>query len=1275
MHVTVEQGNLFMRFTHNGPNIPDQLLEKRDQGRVVFLCGAGVSINAGMPTFYDLTKHVIDYYDPAKGSAIDLEFGPWIEDRKNNQNRPKTALDQIFHLLNQEYGRENVNSQVARRLSKEAAPEVSKEHSIIARISTNEGGLPQIVTTNFDRLFETAVEFNESDIYEPPKFPHIDLGLPITGITYLHGRIKSPEVTHHPYVLSSADFGRAYLSEAWATNFIRSLLERYTVVLVGYQAEDPPVKYLLQGLNHDGQSDRSNLYAFDRGDSESIEAKWRDRGVTAIACESHESLWETLEAWAVRADNLRQWRNSVIDLALKGPSALEPHERGQVVHLVKSIPGARLFANADPSPSPEWLCVFDARCRLADPSKNYLAEGEIESFDSLEEYGLDDDPERPFETHLFPNNILEWQYGDENPTDFHKLADLQYGNYMPIPRRLGHLTDWIIKHLNNPITVWWAAKKEGLHPEIFRGIEWMITRSIPFENTTLKIWDLILKYQLDYKRNTRSSKWSDVKIRIQREGWTPGVLRALKSVVTPILTVQKSLDTPASKPPMGGWEENKDLIKWMIKFPKIYPENMNVDKVLVDVFRIFEDGLKQAADLQGECGAITLDELTCYAGREVEGHSYDDNDFFWWFLELFSQMVKSYPNVLKGYVLTWRSHEKYYFTKIKLFALNHPELFNAGEAARIILNLSQEAFWGWDNKRELLFLLNDRWDEFDLADRNTIVERLFLGPDNDNGWSLEEFTNNKIDTSCQYIKWLVLQGREFNSKDITRLNDMISSLPKWHDEWVLNLLSQNNPTVRTIHTDESPEELIDVPISKVIEVAESISKRDLFSNYDKQPFDGLVKEKPRKALSVLSSQARLGEHPEEYWRSIIRNWPENTNPRLFRTLLYRLYRLPHTVIQKLRHAVGEWLKEKLLLMYQFDEILALKVFDHFVEGLASVDDSVTDSGIHLSQKPGEIEYSRRTYNYAINSPIGDITRALHSTLNSLKLQESSGIPEVFKIRYQNLLNMSGEGGDHAVILTTREINWLYHIDSEWVEKIVFPWFLFSHKYSESAWNGFSSSATKSHQKIWTYLKPMFLDLFNYMDSWHWDGSFDRIVVQMAIENSTLLGHSDGLTNKELRNCLRNMNNNNRKDAIDRIKSIGQREDDGWTTYVIPFVREIWPKERNIRTTSVIRSWVTMLEKTGTYFPDVLSVVLDFIEPVEPDPHWLEWFYYSPNEEEKTIVEMYPKEMLKLIDAITPDSASSLPYTLTKVLDLIEEFDPSVANSHRYLRLIDLIENS
>ena len=32
-----------MRFIANGPSIPDELLTARDDGRVIFFCGAGVS--------------------------------------------------------------------------------------------------------------------------------------------------------------------------------------------------------------------------------------------------------------------------------------------------------------------------------------------------------------------------------------------------------------------------------------------------------------------------------------------------------------------------------------------------------------------------------------------------------------------------------------------------------------------------------------------------------------------------------------------------------------------------------------------------------------------------------------------------------------------------------------------------------------------------------------------------------------------------------------------------------------------------------------------------------------------------------------------------------------------------------------------------------------------------------------------------------------------------------------------------------------------------------
>ncbi len=50
-----------MRFLANGPSIPTELLVARDEGRVIFFCGAGVSrALAGLSDFFGLAQKVIE---------------------------------------------------------------------------------------------------------------------------------------------------------------------------------------------------------------------------------------------------------------------------------------------------------------------------------------------------------------------------------------------------------------------------------------------------------------------------------------------------------------------------------------------------------------------------------------------------------------------------------------------------------------------------------------------------------------------------------------------------------------------------------------------------------------------------------------------------------------------------------------------------------------------------------------------------------------------------------------------------------------------------------------------------------------------------------------------------------------------------------------------------------------------------------------------------------------------------------------------------------------
>jgi len=137
----------------------------------------------------------------------------------------------------------------------------------------------------------------------------------IEGIIHLHGVVNESYsgAAEKGFVLTSSNFGRAYLSDGWATEFIRAILDKYLIVFLGYTADDPPVQYLLEALNR-GSGSRNDIYAFQSGPQDYAESRWRHKGVRPIAydpADAHRALWTTLSAWSIRATNPDSWCNAV----------------------------------------------------------------------------------------------------------------------------------------------------------------------------------------------------------------------------------------------------------------------------------------------------------------------------------------------------------------------------------------------------------------------------------------------------------------------------------------------------------------------------------------------------------------------------------------------------------------------------------------------------------------------------------------------------------------------------------------------------------------------------------------------------------------------------------------------------------------------------------------------------------------------------------------------------------------------------------------------------
>ena len=278
-----------MRFFENGPSIPDDLLIARDEGRVVFFCGAGVSLaRAGLSDFFTLAEKVIRKLGVPEDSPT-LKI---LKEAKEIGGRTGVegliSADRIFGLLEREFSLNDIETEVAKTLLPPTNVDLTA-HRILLDLATTPEGKVRLITTNFDRLFEQCLE--KKPVWQPPRLPDPSRHNEMDGVIHLHGRVNEDYngSDGDGFILTSSEFGRAYLSDGWATEFFREVINRYIVVFVGYSAGDPPIHYLLEALNKkDGQL--SGVYAFQSGESEEDRATFLKNQFNKILKISNKSI-------------------------------------------------------------------------------------------------------------------------------------------------------------------------------------------------------------------------------------------------------------------------------------------------------------------------------------------------------------------------------------------------------------------------------------------------------------------------------------------------------------------------------------------------------------------------------------------------------------------------------------------------------------------------------------------------------------------------------------------------------------------------------------------------------------------------------------------------------------------------------------------------------------------------------------------------------------------------------------------------------------------------
>jgi hypothetical protein len=302
--------------------IPERLLLAHARGQVLFIAGAGISRPAGLPDFRELVVQVYQELDAPVHAVISSiprkACNQWHVNLSGLTNRQATEVrrfisgdyDVVLGMLERRMdGQGSASSSMRRAIAKRLRPAGLKPanmHIALMRLA-DRGGVQTIVTTNFDLLLEDAAKKARiaGPSYALGGIPRPGRKIDFSGVLHIHGALDRNGSRASDLILSDQDFGEFYLRRRTVPDFIYDAARLYNLVLVGYSANDPPMRYLLNAVAADGTrfEDLKERFIFvgdESPDPIGLE-DWRGRGITPIrysATDGHSVLHATFERWA-----------------------------------------------------------------------------------------------------------------------------------------------------------------------------------------------------------------------------------------------------------------------------------------------------------------------------------------------------------------------------------------------------------------------------------------------------------------------------------------------------------------------------------------------------------------------------------------------------------------------------------------------------------------------------------------------------------------------------------------------------------------------------------------------------------------------------------------------------------------------------------------------------------------------------------------------------------------------------------------------------------------
>ena len=1087
----------------------------------------------------------------------------------------------------------------------------------------------------------------------------------------LHGCVDTAyrEACDDLFVLSSADFGHAYLSDGWATQHIQYLLQRFRIVFVGYSADDPPVQYLLEALNRFAKPERS-LYAFHAGDEQQAQAQWAHKGVVPIAFGSdYSALWNTLKAWAERARDVDRWYDNVLQTASSGPDELKPHERGMVAHMASTVAGSQRLANSDGAIPASWLYVFDASVRYSKGGLIAGAGGEQVNYSPFDAFGLDSDiapppidPEDYFSKIEVPDQawdafaVTKGDRVDLPESSVAKLRGAKAGEVTGLPLRMWSLGVWIANVSNQPAALWWAANQAGLHQGIQDQIRWAIQREGDRYTEPMRLgWRRLLaewaQRPLDRDRVVHQLE-SEAKI----AGWDSALVREYVDLYSPILNVRQ---TRASKPPaQREIERLEEVVSVQVRYQRPYVSLDLPDEVLGYAVQSFREKLAMAIRLEQDLAKdlhLHLDTIQAKDGEQLDEGGYGLTGHVIVFVKMMAKLALVDQGQARQEVAAWTSDDDL-FTRLRIWAAGQASIMTPEEAGAILLGLQDKAFWKHNHQRDLLLSIRARWAELPRAVQVGLEDRLLRG---DFGWDGAVERNEERNASMRLgrIQWLHQNGVAFGFDYDREVASLMSTAPGWREEFAEEVARPLISRPRSMSSDDSFEELTAAPLSQVLALAQELSKHDFYAATVRQPLRGLAKEKPARLLSALTATQEKNEVFLGAWSVLLHSETVGTRTRLLKAVGGRLAQLPEEQLARLADDVSVWL-------YSNAEQLLAVAPDTFVvvwEALLKI----------LKATPSVERFpasNRDWVNESINRPAGRMVEALMKD-PAIADKVDGGIPASWSPLLAGLLTLEGDDRAHAAANLAFQTTWLFQVDPKWTQEKLLPLASEAGVVGEAYWSGYVKGVRRvPGPELYRVIKE---HLIGQASAPELNGDAARIFAGVLLFGWA--GPADNeagevpqsLSDLEFREVLIHCDEKLRLQVLWYLEQECEKAGDAVEKLVTPFLEKVWPRQLSARTPATSARLIDIAFAAKQQFDKVLEAISPrLVRIAGAAPRLLGY----QAEKLQSIADSFPAQLLGVLWTILPASSWDWPHETKKVLEMLEK-KAEVKDDPRLLKLL------